>query len=107
MGNSLQDFKSENAEKSLSIVNKLYDKNFLQKEYLRESMQEQLEMHLNIAHELEAMRQKEINELKEFVARKTARIKVIEDDLARLSSSSLNLGKIRDSFVSGSIEDDK
>jgi hypothetical protein len=101
----LQSYKTYNTEKSANIVSKLLDGTFLKDDYLKESIQEQLEMHLIVANELSAMANKEETELKELIARKTARITVIRETINRLSDSSMSLGKIRDALNDDNIED--
>lgn len=104
MSTKLNNFKDSNTKKSSNIVTKLFDNNFLKEDFLKESVQEQIDMHLIVAHELRVILDKERSELKEFVARKTARITVVEDALARLSDSSMDLGKIRDDLNNGDSE---
>ncbi len=105
MNAKLVDFKELNLKHATSITNKMFDNSFLKEDYLKTSMQEQLYMHLEVVNKLDEMREKEVKELKEYIATKTARIMVIEDTIKRLSESSLNLGSIRDSLNSDNIEE--
>ncbi|GEM_PF-2787894 len=107
MNEKLQKYKMENEEKSVKAVTKLFKNNLLNEKYLKGFLQEQIDMHLIIAHEFTAMIEKEEDELQEFITKKTARIAVIRDALDRLSNSSLSLGDVRTELSNDNIEDSK